>query len=1050
MEAERRQVTVLFTDMVGFTTFSERSGEEAAYTLMRSLSKLMGDGVREEGGIVRGFTGDGVMAVFGAPVSFEDAPLRACRAALAILQRLKEAGSELEAAHGVRPQMRIGLNTGAAVVGQVEDDADAGVTVLGDTVNFAARLQAMAEPDTVFMSEATHRMVQGMVEDDFVGNHQIKGKLEPQRTYRLNAIRHGATRFQASISRGLSTFVGRERELEVLQRGLNVALSRLCVVDLVAEPGMGKSRLLHEFRQRIGEDRASILSGSCSPDGQQTPFLPFIEVVRNSFRISAGEAETDIAQKLEMGLTVLDLHSQRNLGLLLHLLGLKVADDALVGLDGLLIGLRTRELLQQLLEARCRLSPAIMVIEDLHWIDSVSEELLGKMIDSEAKLRLLLITTRRPEYAPTWLDRTTVTKLPLDPLPTGDIRHLAQARLGVEALPEALARQVTEKADGNPLFAEEIITFLTERGILRTVTGKLDFDVSAVAAALPSSVQGILTARVDRLAPNDRALLQAAAVIGRRFDPQLLAAVARETDDVDARLAAMQPHDLLHMEGNSCEYSFKHALVRDALYQSLLAEPRKTLHLKIAEEIERRSDNRLTEVAEVLAHHYCQTYRSGKAFTYLSMAGAKNLSVYSLDEASAHFTAAIALLDNDPNYASDDQVADFLISYSLLLNLNAQVERLVHVIPRYLQRIDRLGDDPRVILIRHHFICALYWNSRYRDMPAMQQETSAIARRLGDTRSMAYSLASEICVSTVVMPKTLEEFEKLKEAAIKAVSGTADPYIQGWTRFAIGWEELHRGRLNEARTSARDLMQVGRQLNDPRSIGLGLSLLTWIALGSDAYAEALEYSEQALAVVVAPQDQLNASNPKGCALVLLRRIEEGQKLLNENRGVCVGIGYLNAVAAIDGFTAIGEILKGNIAYGIKLLKGATLQREEEGYPDLADWYRIYLAEVYLQIIGGSEKPSFQILVKNLPIIIKVTMTASSRIRALMKHVLENRHLHPAGYHVGRAQMILGLLYKAKKKRELAHQHLAEAHRIISRFGQTPILARVDAALAELG
>ena len=186
MEAERRQVTVLFTDMVGFTSFSERSGEEAAYTLMRSLSKLMDEAVREQGGVVRGFTGDGIMAVFGAPVAFEDAPLRACRAALSILQRLKTAGPDLEAKHGVRPQLRIGLNTGTAVVGKVQEGADAGVTVLGDTVNFAARLQALAEPDSVYLSEGAHRLVQGMVEAGFAGVHRIKGKSEQQKVYRLD------------------------------------------------------------------------------------------------------------------------------------------------------------------------------------------------------------------------------------------------------------------------------------------------------------------------------------------------------------------------------------------------------------------------------------------------------------------------------------------------------------------------------------------------------------------------------------------------------------------------------------------------------------------------------------------------------------------------------------------------------------------------------------------------------------------------------------------------------------------------------------------------
>jgi hypothetical protein len=201
------------------------------------------------------------------------------------------------------------------VVGKVQEGADAGVTVVGDAVNFAARLQALAKPDSVLMSEATHRLVQGMVETSFAGEHSIKGKSEPQKIFRLDGIRHGATRFEAAVGRGLSTFVGREHELDVLERGLTAARSELRVIDIGAEPGMGKSRLLHEFRRRIGKDRTFILSGSCSSDGQQTPFLPFIEVVRGSFRVSAGEAERDVAQKLGMGLTSLGLHSARNLGL---------------------------------------------------------------------------------------------------------------------------------------------------------------------------------------------------------------------------------------------------------------------------------------------------------------------------------------------------------------------------------------------------------------------------------------------------------------------------------------------------------------------------------------------------------------------------------------------------------------------------------------------------------------------------------------------------------------------------------------------------------------
>ena len=496
MEAERRHVTVLFTDMVGFTTFSERAGEEEAFTLMQSLAKLMEDAVCEQGGVVQGFTGDGVMAVFGAPVALEDAPLRACRAALAIRERLKAAGGDLEAKHGVRPQLRIGINTGLAVVGQVQGGAGAGVTVLGDTVNVAARLQTMAEPEAVVMSEALHALVEGLVEASFVGAHQFKGKSEPQKVYRLDSIRQGATRFGAALGRGLSAYVGREREMDVLERGLAEARVQLQVIDIVAEPGMGKSRLLHEFRQRIGKEQAFVLTGSCSPDGRQTPFLPFIEVVRGLFQVKVGEAESDIGRKLEMGLTVLGLFSLENQGLLRNLLGLKPMDGALAGLDGVLIGLRTRDLLQSLLTARS--SPVVLLVEDLHWIDGASQEVLGKIVDGEAKLRLLILHTRRPEYEPPWREEPVATTLRLEPLAAGEIRRLVQVRLGVEAPPEALVRLVAEKAEGNALFAEEILSFLGERGVLRTSGGKVEFDANAVGGALPASVQSLLTARVDR------------------------------------------------------------------------------------------------------------------------------------------------------------------------------------------------------------------------------------------------------------------------------------------------------------------------------------------------------------------------------------------------------------------------------------------------------------------------------------------------------------------------------------------------------------------------
>ena len=363
---ERRQVTALFADMVGFTSISERLGEEGTFALIRPVYDLMARAVREQGGSVKDFTGDGIMALFGVPNALEDAPLRACRAALAIHERLAAAAPAIEAKYGVRPRMRIGVNSGLAVVTQIRGESGP-ATALGDTVNLASRLQTLAEAGTVYLSEATQRLVQGLVETTFAGEHTIKGKAGPQKVYQLEAIRRGATRFDAAVGRGLTAYVGREREMEILERAFAEGRNGLRVIDVVADPGMGKSRLLHEFRQRIGKERAFLLAGNCSPDGRQTPLLPFIEVVRGSFQLRAGEAESEIARKLDLGLNTLGLHSPENLGLLLNLLGVELAKGSLVGLDGVLIGLRTRDLLHTLLAARCRLSPVVLLLEDLHW-----------------------------------------------------------------------------------------------------------------------------------------------------------------------------------------------------------------------------------------------------------------------------------------------------------------------------------------------------------------------------------------------------------------------------------------------------------------------------------------------------------------------------------------------------------------------------------------------------------------------------------------------------------------------------------------------------------
>ncbi len=587
------------------------------------------------------------------------------------------------------------------------------------------------------------------------------------------------------------------------------------------------------------------------------------------------------------------------------------------------------------------------------------------------------------------------------------------------------------------------------RGLLNVAGDRIEFAPGEASAVLPSSVQSLLTARVDQLPSGRRALLQAASVIGRRFDPVLLAAVTDGRDDIQAALSDIEAFDLAHPVAGGGGYEFKHALVRDALYQSLLTTGRAGLHLKIAQEIERRSDNRLNEVAEILAHHYGLTDHADKAFTYLFMAGAKSLSVYSLDEATNHFNAACQLIDKNPDCASDDQTADFIASYTLLLNMSTQWNEIVQLLERYLPVIDRLGDDPRAVLIRHHYVSALFFNTRFQEAATVQRETSLIAQRLGDNKSKAYALAGEIGVSVLFEPRSRSQFEALKGEAVAAAFDTDDAYIRSWIPFVVTYEEYFRGRVNYALDAVRDLIEVGRRSNDPRSTGLGLACLTWIAFATDSLADAVDYSEQALAVAVTPYDRSVASIGKGIALVLKGQVEAGAKLLEQYRRDCAVRGEHVAVASSDAIVGVAKVLQGKIGEGIRSIEQTIARQEKDGSRTLADWDRLTLAEVYLQVIAGTERPPFLVVFKNLPTLVKIVVTAPSRIRALATHVLENPRFDPAGVHIGRAQMILGLLYKSKKKRAPALEHLTEAKRIISQFGPSPILARIDAALAEL-
>ena len=924
---ERRQVSVLFADMVGFTAISERLGEEGTFAFVRLIYEKLTNAVLENGGSVRGFAGDGIMAVFGVPEAQEDAAVRACRTALSIHAAFAAAGDQMENQFGVRPIMRAGVSSGMAVMARVEGDS-AEVTAVGDTVSLASRLQALAPAGASLICDATRRLVEWLVDMTFDGEYSIKGKAKPQKVWRLQTVRKGATRFDASLGRGLSAYVGRDNELAMLRDAIRRAPDRLQVIDIVAEPGLGKTRLVFEFRESLEVDEAFVFTGHCAADGQQIPFLPFLEVVRGAFRIRPEDDPAEIARKLQAGLQGLDLHTTENLGLLLNLLGLEPPEASLAGLDGVLIGLRTRDLLPALLEVQCRTSVVVLLLEDIHWIDGASQQMLGKLIEGGVQPNLLVIHTRRPEFVPHWRGEPSVTTVALEPLTASDIKRLLQTRLGVASLPDALVRQVTERAEGNPLFSEEILTFLIERGVLRVASGQADFD-AAIGDGLPASLQTLLAARVDRLPPEDRDLLRVAAAIGRRFDTNLLAHIVESRDNVAEALQRLQAQDIVYPDVHSSDYAFKHILLRDCLYQSLLTGRRAELHLKIATALEQRSEGRLAEVVETLAYHYGLTDRNDVAFTYLTMAGAKSLGVYSLDEADRYFASAVALFERDPGCASDEQLADLLASYVLCSNISLRVKTIIEVTTKFRPNLNKTGDSRHHVLILHHYVASLVWSARFREALNVQQELSAMAGRLGEPQSMAYALVSELSVSTYCAPTPIDVFQARRRETEAVLANVDDAYLHNFYLAVLAWDQMNRGRIEESREAVERLMVAGTSMNDPRSLGYGTALKALLAILSDNYETALEIAEFGISIARAPFERVSATSAWIDALVLLKKpgaldeVEHFAAQCNEN-------GWMLFLQGPDGILGVGLALNSRINEGLQAFRGGDRPPREGG------------------------------------------------------------------------------------------------------------------------
>jgi class 3 adenylate cyclase len=605
LEGERKQVTVLFVDVKDSTRLAARVDPETWHKILDRFFALLADAIHRFEGTVNQYTGDGVMALFGAPIAHEDHAQRACHAALAICEAIREFASELRRALGLRFNVRVGLNSGEVVVGAIGDDLRMDYTAQGHTVNLAARMQQHAAAGRAYLTAHTAALVRTYFELEPVGKVKLKGVRESVGTYALAGAGAAKARIEASRARGFSRFIGREAEVDALDRALHRAIDgdgrALCVTG---EPGVGKSRLCHDALERWRGQKVAIAQAHCPAHGRTLALAVLRELLRSFFGLTPGEKPGVSRKLVKAELRFVRSADDGDHALVMNFLGLAQPSDPLPALPASARRDRLFALVCGLVQTRSAREPIVLLVDDVQWIDGESEVFLARLVDAVGFTRTLLLLNARPEYDPPWLSASHVDRLPLEPLSARACESLLRELVGPDPALDSLCTLVSARAAGNPLFAEEIVQSLLEQGALARERGGMRLVREVDEIKIPATVQALLTARVDALPAAAKRALQIAAVVGKRFAESVVADVlGDDATELGDALSNLQRADLVRVDGAK-QWAFKHPLTQEVAYGSQLLEARQSRHDLVARSLQKLHETHLGEHADLIAHHW--------------------------------------------------------------------------------------------------------------------------------------------------------------------------------------------------------------------------------------------------------------------------------------------------------------------------------------------------------------------------------------------------------------------------------------------------------------
>ena len=735
LEGERKTVTALFADIKGSMELIEDLDPEDARTIVDPALKLMMDAVHRYGGYVAQSTGDGIFALFGAPIAHEDHPQRALYAALRMQEDLKRYSDQLRKRGAPPISIRVGVNVGEVVVRTIKTgETQTEYTPIGHSTSLASRLQALAAPGSIAISGAVRKLVEGYFTLNALGPAHIKGVSEPVEVYEVTGLGPIRTRLERSAGRGLVKFVGRQREMEAMQHAAEQAKAgHGQIVAALAEAGVGKSRLIFEFKA-ISQSGWLVLEGFSVSHGKASAYLPVIELLHAYFDVKSEDDSQKRREKVIGRVLALDRSLEDTLPYLFTLLGIVEGADPLAQMDAQIRKQRTLEAIKRILLRESLNQPLIVIFEDLHWIDDDTQALLNLLADSIGTARILLLVNYRPEYSHRWNSKTYYTQLRLDPLGAEGGDEMLTALVGDRAEVRPLKRLIIERTQGNPFFMEETVQVLLDEGALVRDGAAVRLTKALGDLKIPPTVQAILAARIDRLPPDEKNLLQTLAVIGKDFPLGLVhAAVSTSAEEVGRMLDDLQLGEFIYEQPavGDIEYTFKHSLTHDVAYNSLLLQQRRELHRAVGRSIEELYPDRLTEHYSELAYHFIRAEDWPKTLEYSTRAGDQSAQSYSNVEAEQHYTRALAAASKLP-LVEPGALADLYSKRGEVLSIVGQYDEAIADYQRARELARSAGDRAREVLVLFR-LSTVYWETHQKDpMLEYSGQAQALARETGD------------------------------------------------------------------------------------------------------------------------------------------------------------------------------------------------------------------------------------------------------------------------------------------------------------------------------